>query len=229
MTEYRQALERGKQRIGEVLGAEGTQGKTLVTLANRLTLIRLLIVPLFWGLFFSGRFWLEFAATCLFSIGALTDLYDGKLARRRGEITPFGNFMDPLADKLLVLSAYWSILIRENLGAGEWMALVLVGLISLREAGLTVMRIQAITGKGAVVTSFWGKLKTTTQLVTLIFTMVVFNLRDFLARVGHPFALLNGELFHSVVIGLFFICTVTALVSGALYLQTRFHKTNTTD
>ena len=224
MPEYRQALERGKQRIGEVLGAEGKQGRTLVTWANRLTLLRLLIVPLFWGLFFSGRFWLEFAATCLFSLGALTDLWDGKLARRRGEVTPFGNFTDPLADKLLVLSSYWAIVIREHLGPGEWLVIVLVAIITLRETALTFMRVRAISGGGAVITSIWGKLKTATQLVTLIWTMLALNVREFLILTGKPLPVLDGEGFHRLVIALIFICTVTAVVSGVLYLRAGISK-----
>ena len=76
----------------------------MITAANWLTLIRLVVVPLFWYGFLSDSPLLRVLATILFIGGALTDLYDGKLARKRSEETAFGNFMDQLADKLLVLS-----------------------------------------------------------------------------------------------------------------------------
>ncbi len=214
---YRKAVRRSRERIGEVLGAESRSGRVTVTSANWLTLIRLAIVPFFWYCFFSGQWSVELTATALFAFGALTDLWDGMLARRRGEITAFGNFMDPLADKLLVLSAYWALLVREDFGVFFIAALIFIGLISFREVSLTLLRVWAIGNGSAVVTSIWGKLKTGVQLVTLLLTLTAMNLRDLLALNGRPSPFLEGEQFYLVVAILLFLCAVTSLVSGALY------------
>ncbi len=213
-------IERGRDKIGSVLGVESPKGRVMVTAANWLTLFRLLIVPLFWFIFFSHNLTLEITATFLFIVAALTDLYDGKLARRRGEVTAFGNFMDPLADKLIVLSAFWALLIRENFDGLFTLALVWIGLITFREVGLTVLRIWAISGGSAVVTSIWGKWKTGVQLTTLIFTLLALNLRDLLEAYGNPSPLFEGIGFVILINILFFFSALTSLISGGLYLKT---------
>ena len=221
---YRKVVSRSRQRIGDVLGTETGKGRVMVTTANGLTLGRLAIVPFFWYCFFSRLWWLELVATLLFAFGALTDLWDGILARRRDEVTAFGNFMDPLADKLLVLSAYWALLIREDFGGCFSLALIMIGLITVREISLTLLRIWAIGSGSAVVTSVWGKLKTGIQLVTLLLTLAAMNLRDLLAHSGRPATFLEGAWFFIAVTALLFLCSVTSLVSGALYFAGMAHR-----
>jgi len=219
---YRRVLERGRERIGAVMGAEGRRGKVLITPANLLTLVRLAIIPLFWFTFLSHSWTLNVVATLLFSLGALTDLWDGRLARGRGEVTVFGNFMDPLVDKLLVLSAFWGILLIEDFGNWFEFALLMVILITIRETALTILRIRGLSSGSAVVTSFWGKLKTTVQLVTLIAGQVAFNVRDILFSTGHPLRLLEGDPFLFTLLSMFALSTLTTLVSGALYIRDIF-------
>ena len=222
-------LEESKNKIQSYLGSNRKQSRIFITHANKLTLLRLAIVPFFWYTFLSGSLLLEITATFLFIAAALTDLWDGKLARQRGEVTAFGNFMDPLADKLLVLSAYWALLIKEDFSGLFTLALVWIVLITLREAGLTLMRIFAVHTGSSVVTSIWGKLKTTVQLTTIIFTLVALNLRDILMQYGYPTTLFKGQGFFILVNVLLFLCVLTSWISGGLYLRGRSPTTSRSD
>ncbi len=213
------AFQRGREKIGSVLGAESPRGRVMITAANWLTLIRLAVVPLFWYSFLNDSPLLRVLASILFIGGSLTDLYDGKLARKRREETAFGNFMDPLADKLLVLSAYWALLIREDFSGLFTLALVWISLITLREVGLTLMRILAVSSGGSLVTSIWGKWKTGVHLTTLIFTLLALNLRDLLIFYGNPTSLFKGDGFFILVNILLFLSAVSSLISGGLYLK----------
>ncbi len=209
-----------RKKIRSVLGAKSKKGEVTVTPANWLTLFRLAIIPFFLYCFlFSHSLYLEILATFLFIIGAISDLIDGILARRRGEITPFGDFMDPLADKLLVLSAYWALWIREDFDGLITLALMWIVLITLREVGLTTMRILAIGGGSSMATSIWGKWKTTVQLTTLIFTLLALNLRDILIASHIRTTLFDGSGFFMLVNVLLFLCVVTSWISGGLYLK----------
>lgn len=218
----RRLWQRGREWLGAILGMEGPNGRITVTIPNYLTLIRLLIVPLFWYWFFGGRWSLEVTATLLFAFGAITDLWDGKLARRLGQVTPFGDFMDPLADKVLVLSGYWAILLREEIGVAEVLAYIWVVLITLREIAITLLRIWTIGDGTSMVTSTWGKWKTAIQLTTLLFALVAFNVRDGLTAHNVWLPLqnwLHSEMFWGLINVLFFLSASSSLLSGALYLR----------
>lgn len=215
-----EGMKRVKERIGSVLGTEGGNGFVTITPANWLTILRLFIVPVFLYCFlFGNSLYLEILATLLFIIGAITDLIDGILARRRGEITPFGDFMDPLADKLLVLAAYWALWIREDFNGLAYLALIWIALMTAREVGLTLIRIWVMSEGSSVRTSSWGKWKTGIQLTTLIFTLLALNLRDILIAGQIKTTLFDGSGFFILVNFLLFSCALTSLVSGVLYLK----------
>lgn len=216
---YREALDRGRERIGAVLGTETPAGRVTVTLPNYLTLGRLIVVPFFWYGFLSPAWGLQVTATLLFAMGALSDLWDGKIARRRGEITRFGDFMDPLADKLLVLSGFWAVIVREQLGWFDPAALLFVVVITLREAGLTLLRVKLIRVGSAIVTSLWGKWKTAVQLIALLATMTALNVRDLLVANGYSPEPFVGEPFSCTVTLLFLLSAATSVISAALYLR----------
>ncbi|MCF7810332.1 CDP-alcohol phosphatidyltransferase family protein [bacterium] len=219
-----------KKNIRSLLGAKSKHSDVTVTPANWLTMLRLALVPAFIYCFlFSGKLSLEITSTFIFIIAAITDLIDGILARRRGEITPFGNFMDPLADKLLVLSGFWVIWIREDFNGFIVLALVWIILISIREIGLTIMRVLAISGGSSLVTSGWGKLKTTVQLTTLIFTLLALNVRDILLLYHIDTPIFKGVGFLILVNILFFLSAMSSLISGGLYLKGALTKKGNTD
>lgn len=137
-------------------------GKTLNT-PNKLTLFRILLVPLM--VFFllveaiPGRFWL---ALCVFVIASITDHLDGKLARKNNQITDFGKFLDPLADKMLVMSVLICFVELRLIGA------VPVISILLREFIVTSIRLAAMGSGKVVAANMWGKIKTVTQIISII-------------------------------------------------------------
>ena len=136
-----------------------------MNIANKLTLLRVCLVPVFVFLYLAVfipsplRDWLCLA---VFVIASLTDLVDGKLARKLNIVTDFGKFMDPLADKLLVCSAL--ILFVSDGRVPVWIVLILIG----REFIISGFRLVA-AGKGVVIAAgIWGKLKTTVQMCAVV-------------------------------------------------------------
>jgi CDP-diacylglycerol--glycerol-3-phosphate 3-phosphatidyltransferase len=139
--------------------------------ANLLTTLRILLVPLYLWLFAQGTWIMAILALGVFVIAAITDLYDGKLARRRKEITRLGKFMDPLADKILVIGALVQFWVMGLVNA--W----LVGIIIVRDFWVTLMRIRAIKNGTELKTSGNAKLKTTIQLTVVITIIVLTGVR----------------------------------------------------
>ncbi|MBQ9413395.1 MAG: CDP-diacylglycerol--glycerol-3-phosphate 3-phosphatidyltransferase [Oscillospiraceae bacterium] len=135
--------------------------------ANRLTLFRICLVPVCMVLLyldFPGSNW---AGMCVFIIASLTDLADGHIARTYHQISNFGKFMDPLADKMLVLSAMcW--LVDAGRVYGWILAVVLV-----REFAVSGLRLLAVE-QGRVIAAGWsGKVKTTASMIAICFLMVL--------------------------------------------------------
>lgn len=212
-------LEKSKNAIGAVLGTDSPDGRVLVTPANWLTMLRLAIVPFFWWMLYSPSLTHNLIATALFILGALSDLWDGRLARRNKQITPFGDFMDPLADKLLVLSAFWGILFREPFGAYFLTSLFWIILITSRETAVTFLRIWAIEGGSSLVTSAWGKWKTGIHLTVIILTLALFNLTDILIQADVNPAPLKTPVFYLFLDALLFLCMIPSVGSGILYFR----------
>ena len=140
----------------------------IITPANILTFIRIALVPLYLWLFGLKSFVAVLLALIVFVIAAVTDLYDGRLARSRKEITRLGKFLDPLADKFLVIGAlvqFWMMGL-----VNIW----LVSIIIVRDIWVTAIRVYAIAGNRELKTSKDAKLKTTIQL-TVVITTIVFT------------------------------------------------------
>ena len=132
-----------------------------MNLPNKLTILRVLMIPFF--VFFLLTDYVgeagNWIALAIFIIASLTDLIDGKIARKYNLVTNFGKFMDPLADKLLVCSALICLIELDRLSA------VVVTIIIAREFIISGFRLVA-SDKGVVIAaSYWGKFKTTFQMV----------------------------------------------------------------
>lgn len=132
----------------------------LVNVANMLTVLRLALVPLFVACLLAGGTVWRLIAFALFWAASLTDMLDGKLARRRGLVTDFGKLADPIADKVLIGAALVSLSV---LGHLPWW---ITGLIVLREVGVTVMRL-AVVRRAVIAASRGGKVKTLLQVVAI--------------------------------------------------------------
>lgn len=130
-----------------------------MTTANKITLIRVGMIPFFIYFAYQGTQTCDIIALCIFLLASMTDALDGYIARHYNQITDFGKFVDPLADKLLVCAALLLFIQRDEMNS------VMVFIILAREFIITSLRIVAI-GKGRVLAAAWsGKVKTTLQIV----------------------------------------------------------------
>jgi len=178
-----------------------------LNLPNRLTLARLCLAPVFGALLLSRSPDAHVAAVALYLLLALTDIFDGWLARRTGIVTPFGKFMDPLADKVLVTIALVGFVAMGLPFVPVALVLIIIG----REFLVTGLR--SLTGyRGTVlVPSLLAKSKTFVQNTFVLATLIVIVARE---RAGAPAAegALNGYL-----LALLWLATGLTLVSGVLY------------
>nr|WP_207748060.1 CDP-diacylglycerol--glycerol-3-phosphate 3-phosphatidyltransferase [Clostridium thermobutyricum] len=142
-----------------------------VNLANKLTLIRILLVPIFLVFIIAkGIPYGTFIATFIFILASLTDKLDGYIARSRNQITNFGKFMDPLADKLLVTAALIS-LVELGLVQG-WAAIIIIA----REFAVSGLRTLAASEGKIIAASWWGKIKTVIQIIAIILLLIEVNI-----------------------------------------------------
>jgi len=152
--------------------------KKSLNLPNTLSLIRVLLVPVFVAtlLFITDKVWGVVIPTVVYILTALTDMLDGKIARKYGLVTDFGKFIDPLADKFMVIGSQITILVWMMLRGETTLALVFVWVvlvILLRELGVTSLRLVVAGNSGIVVAaSIWGKLKTVSQMVGTVIMLV---------------------------------------------------------
>lgn len=142
--------------------------KTILTPANLLTSLRMILAPVYLWLFAIHTWDSIILALVVFIGAAITDLYDGRLARSRKEITKLGRFMDPLADKVLVIGAL------AQFGLMGLVNIWLVGIIVIRDVWMTILRIIAMRKGTELRTSENAKMKTAIQL-TVIITIITFT------------------------------------------------------
>lgn len=141
-----------------------------MNLANKLTIIRIILVPVF-IIFMAAKIpYGTIIATIIFVIASITDKLDGYIARSRNQITVFGKFMDPLADKLLVTAALIS-LVELSIIPG-WAAIIIIA----RELAVTGLRAIAASEGVVMAASKWGKAKTTVQIIAIIFALIKVNI-----------------------------------------------------
>lgn len=134
-----------------------------MNLPNKLTLLRVLLIPFFVAfLLVPGIPYGNYIAVAIFIIASLTDLLDGKIARKYNLVTNFGKFMDPLADKLLVCAALICLVSGEQLAA--WIVIIIIS----REFIISGFRLIAADNNIVIAASYWGKFKTTFQMVMII-------------------------------------------------------------
>ena len=168
-----------------------------MNLPNKLTIGRIIAIPIFIVVFLMGY---RYAAAVIFILAAFTDMLDGKIARKYNLVTNFGKLMDPLADKLLVMSA---LICMVELGdVAGWMVVVILG----REFIITGMR-QVAEAQGIVIAAgTTGKIKTVTQMIAI----------PLLILDNWPFAMLSFELPMDIIF--LWIALIMTVVSGAEYI-----------
>ena len=135
-----------------------------MNLPNKLTLFRVILIPFFVFFLLAPYFegYGNYIAVAIFIVASLTDMLDGKIARKYNLVTNFGKFMDPLADKLLVCSAMICLISTGQLAA--WIVIIIIA----REFIISVFRLIASDNGIVIAASYWGKFKTTFQMLMVI-------------------------------------------------------------
>ena len=205
-----------------------------MNLPNRLTIARIILVPFLMVFLlipvpfpFDGELICRVLAAAIFLAGAITDHLDGKIARKRHLVTDFGKFLDPLADKMMVLGAMIGLIVLNSRAAGTeneiYMRLTagLCFLVLFRELAVTSLRL-AVADKGVVISaSVWGKIKTVTQIVYVMIALLepVVMGKWLLGRL--PFFAAFSE-HHLLSYTAMLVVLVSTTVSGALYFKSYF-------
>ncbi len=177
--------------------------------ANKLTLLRVILVPVFMALLMMDGTAYKWAALGVFALASVTDALDGHIARSRNQITTFGKFVDPLADKILTTAAFLVFL-----GTGVYRPVsgtIALMVIMTREFMVAGVRLVAV-GEGKVIAaSIWGKLKTVAQMIAIIITIILI-------------ALVPDNVTAGLVIeALLWITVLFTVISGADYLIKNWH------
>ena len=136
-----------------------------MTLPNILTCLRVLLIPVFMVLAYQENMPCDIAALIVYVVACLTDYVDGNLARKNNQVTNFGKFMDPVADKLLVMAAL--LLFVEDGTISAWMVAIILG----REFIVSALRMVAASEGLVIAANKWGKAKTVITMITLIFLL----------------------------------------------------------
>jgi CDP-diacylglycerol--glycerol-3-phosphate 3-phosphatidyltransferase len=142
-----------------------------MNLANRLTLTRMAMIPVFVAIIRVDALWAYLLALAIFVGASITDYYDGKIARERGAVSNFGKLFDPVADKILIAAAFISFLDKDYLGIPSWVVVVIVG----RELLVTGLRSVAASDGVVVAAQKWGKIKTVSQMTSAITILVMMS------------------------------------------------------
>ena len=189
-----------------------------LNLPNKLTLLRLILVPVFVVVMLvSNELWASIVGLALFIIASLTDMLDGKIARKYNLITDFGKFLDPLADKFMVIGAGLVILYKSLTGGAPKLFCIVffvaMLIVIFRELAVTAMRlVVSSSAKVVVAANMLGKIKTCTQIACVIVCIVEPNLYALLGceKVA---AILPASLATTILMAFF------TLLSGMNYLK----------
>lgn len=179
-----------------------------MNLPNRLTILRVVLVPFFVFFLLSDSIANNYLfAIAIFILASITDHFDGKIARRNNQVTDFGKFLDPLADKILVMSAFICFI---ELG---FLSSVPVIILLAREFMVTSVRLMAVAKGKVIAASVWGKLKTISQMVAILSILFL----------KYIFEILNKNYlydnFYSVANFLVWISVIFSVISGFLYVH----------
>ena len=144
-----------------------------MNLPNKLTVLRLCLVPVILVIGILPETIIPYYISCvicatLFIGTAVTDMLDGKIARRDGLITDFGKFLDPVADKFMVIGTFFIILYKPEFSGIRTLIIFTLILVVFRELAVTSMRLVVSTGEGIVIAAnYLGKIKTVSQIVAI--------------------------------------------------------------
>ncbi len=180
---------------------------------NKLTVFRAAMVPVFLAVLLIPAIPARFLLSALVFGGlALTDMIDGKMARSRGLITTFGKFLDPLADKVLVVSALVAMTVFKtynNVALIGWLIGIII--ILAREFMVSALRLVCADSGNVIAANIWGKVKTVSQFVAILLILAIEQLLEWLPSLPSAIRLI-GDI-------AFYVCVLATIVSGVIYLK----------
>lgn len=184
-----------------------------MTLPNQLTVLRVILSPVFLFFFLSEIIWMKQVSVAIYIVAALTDWYDGWLARKFNYITSWGKFWDPLADKILTSFAFIGFALVDLIP--WWMVGIIVG----RDVIVTLLRVFADMKNYQFTTSYYAKWKTMLQMIFLYYLLILY-VAQFTPEVNDTYSeLISALLNKQLVFYIAFIITVITFHSGILYIK----------
>lgn len=185
-----------------------------LTIPNQLTILRMLLTPVFLYLFIQESVDQQLAGTIVFFVASATDWYDGYIARKFNIVSRWGQFMDPMADKILISSAFFVLAYLKILF--WWMVWVIV----IRDFLITFLRIFALHLGKSVVTSTFAKWKTFSQMAVLIVVLLYLN---FMNYKFFPVLQIPVRYDHWISISMIIVTSITAFSGIQYMIENRSH------
>ena len=178
-----------------------------MNLPNKLTMLRVLMIPLFAVFALIKAQWAQYVAVAIYVLACITDTADGKIARSRNLVTDFGKFADPIADKLLVMAAL--IVLVDSHRMPAWVCIVMLA----REFIISGFRLVAAGGGKVIAAGNLGKLKTVFQMASTIALLLLVPIA------GEPWWGTFGVVLANV---LMYIAVILTIISGTEYIVKNF-------
>jgi len=193
-----------------------------MTFSNKLTLLRLALVPGFMIFMVFDHFWTRVAALVIFIAASITDWYDGKIARATGTVTVIGTFLDPLVDKMLIAAALVGFVELAELHIRSWMVVLIIS----REFLITGLRSLAATRGVVMAADSAGKYKMASQITAIITILIILILNAGFDRwpawapnPSVPWQLILLNVLERTPFWLVFWVAILTVVSGYLYIR----------
>ena len=182
-----------------------------MSLPNQLTVLRIILSPVFVFLLFSESALLRWISFAVFIVASLTDWYDGYIARKFGIVTKWGKFLDPLADKILISAGFISFCTMGYIA--EWMVVTVI----VRDIIITILRSYGIYKGKPIATSTFAKVKTFSQVILLYLIYGYFIYTDLLKMHGYQWIFNSDSALHFFNIAMLFV-TIVTVATGFLYM-----------
>lgn len=181
---------------------------------NKLTIARIIATPVFMATMlinFKGHYTVSLI---LFIAASLTDMIDGKMARKYNLVTDFGKFLDPLADKMLTTAAFLGFI---SMFAGTkycWHLTAITFFVLFREFLVSSLRLVVVSSGGKVIAAnMWGKCKTVSQMIGIILALAAYSVKEFIV-----FPEVLATACDIAIVAVFWLSAVLCIISGAIYL-----------
>ena len=188
-----------------------------MNLPNRLTVARIIATPIFMATVLIQKIPFNYTiALLLFIVASLTDMLDGKIARSRHLITNFGKFLDPVADKMLTTAAFLGFMIIMPTDSLKIQLTIITFITLFREFTVSSVRLVVVSSeiKKVIPANIWGKLKTVTQMASIIIGLLAYSVREI--------GLVNETVFGYIILvftAVAWVSAVLCIISGIIYLN----------